>query len=85
MERPFPAYRGDEPYIFVSYAHADDEIVYPEIQWLHDQGFNVWYDEGISPGTVWRNELADGSSLLLYFITPQSIASDNCQREVAGW
>ncbi|MCZ6869785.1 MAG: TIR domain-containing protein, partial [Gammaproteobacteria bacterium] len=85
MERPFPAYKGDEPYIFVSYAHADDEIVYPEIQWLHDQGFNVWYDEGISPGTVWRNELAesiDGSSLFLYFITPQSVDSEHCQREV---
>jgi serine/threonine-protein kinase len=85
LERPFPAYKGDEPYVFVSYAHADDEIVYPEIQWLHDQGFNVWYDEGISPGTVWRDELAesiDGSSLFLYFITPQSIDSDNCQREV---
>ena len=68
MDTPFPAYTGDEPYIFVSYAHADNEIVYPEIQWLRDQGFNVWYDEGISPGTVWRDELADsieGSNLYL--------------------
>ncbi len=53
MDRPFPAYKGDEPYIFVSYAHADDEIVYPEIQWLHDQGFNIWYDDGIDPGSTW--------------------------------
>ena len=68
MDTPFPAYTGDEPYIFVSYAHADNEIVYSEIQWLRDQGFNVWYDEGISPGTVWRDELADsieGSNLYL--------------------
>ncbi|MCH8142813.1 MAG: toll/interleukin-1 receptor domain-containing protein [Proteobacteria bacterium] len=68
LDTPFPAYTGDEPYIFVSYAHADNEIVYPEIQWLRDQGFNVWYDEGISPGTVWRDELADsieGSNLYL--------------------
>jgi len=42
MERPFPAYQGDQPYIFVSYAHEDAELVYPEIQWLKDQGFNIW-------------------------------------------
>ena len=44
MEKPFAAYQGDEPYIFVSYAHEDSEVVYPEIQWLKDQGFNIWYD-----------------------------------------
>ncbi len=57
MEKPFPAYRGDEPYIFVSYAHTDTASVYPEIARLTGQGFNIWYDEGISPGTVWRDEL----------------------------
>ncbi len=72
MDKPFLAYRGDDPYIFVCYAHDDDETVYPEIQWLHDQGFNIWYDEGISPGASWRNELADsidGSHLFLYFVS----------------
>ncbi len=85
MAKPFPAYKGDNPYVFVCYAHDDSAMVYPDIEWLHDQGFNVWYDEGISPGTVWRNELADsieGSNLFLYFVTPQSVDSINCQREV---
>ena len=54
MERPFPAYQGDAPYIFVSYAHDDAALVYPEITRLKEQGFNVWYDEGISPGATWR-------------------------------
>ncbi|HJN52309.1 MAG: toll/interleukin-1 receptor domain-containing protein [Pseudomonadales bacterium] len=58
MERPFPAYKGTEPYIFVSYAHEDAEMVYPEIARLRDQGFNIWYDEGISPGSTWRDEVA---------------------------
>ena len=85
MKRPFPAYKGDQPYIFVSYAHEDDAQVYPEIQWLHDQGFNVWYDEGLSPGSEWHSELAESienASLFLYFITPRSVLSDHCQREV---
>ena len=38
MDRPLPAYQGDEPYIFVSYARADEAIVYPEIRWLQAQG-----------------------------------------------
>ncbi len=48
MEKPFPAYQGDEPYVFVSYSHADTERVYAELARLNDQGFNIWYDEGIS-------------------------------------
>ena len=59
MEKPYPAYKGGQPYIFVCYAHDDVEMVYPEITWLRDQGFNIWYDDGISPGASWRQELAD--------------------------
>lgn len=85
MERPFPAYSGDEPYIFVSYAHDDAALVYPEILRLHEQGFNVWYDEGIKPGNTWREEVAlalTESKLFLYFITPGSVESENCHQEL---
>jgi hypothetical protein len=40
-DRPLPAYDGEEPYVFVSYSHADEEAVYSEIRWLQDQGINV--------------------------------------------
>jgi Tol biopolymer transport system component len=85
VESPFPAYQGDEPYVFVSYSHEDAEIVYPEISWLKDQGFNIWYDEGISPGSEWHQDLAnhiEGAALFMYFITPNSVSSAHCQREV---
>lgn len=85
MDRPFAAYKGSEPYVFVSYAHEDNDSVYAEIQWLKDQGFNIWYDEGISPGSEWHQELADridDCSLFLYFVTPRSARSEHCQREV---
>jgi TolB-like protein/Tfp pilus assembly protein PilF len=85
MLPPFRAYEGDEPYIFVSYSHADADSIYPELIWLHEQGFNVWYDEGISPGESWRNELVNaisGCDLFLIFITPNSTASEHCIREV---
>ncbi len=85
MKRPLPSYSGDEPYVFVSYSHADLDIVYPEICWLQDSGFNVWWDEGISPGAAWRNELADalrGCSLIVYLVTPNSVSSSQCVREI---
>jgi adenylate cyclase len=85
MERPFPAYTGDEPYIFVSYAHEDNDRVFPEIQWLKDQGVNIWYDEGISPGSRWSEELARNivdAGLFLYFVTPNSVKSKHCQDEI---
>ncbi len=85
MQKPFAAYQGDEPYIFVSYAHEDAPVVYEQLTALKDAGFNIWYDEGISPGAVWRNELADaisGCALFLFFVTSRSAASDNCLKEV---
>ena len=52
MDKPFPAYQGDEPYVFVCYAHEDEDVVYPELAWLHEQGIKLWYDEGISGGKI---------------------------------
>ncbi|MCZ6501794.1 MAG: TIR domain-containing protein, partial [Gammaproteobacteria bacterium] len=85
MDRPFPAYKGDEPYIFVSYSHQDADTVFPGIQWLRDQGFNIWYDEGISPGASWREELAEsilGCDLFIILVSPRSAKADNCLKEV---
>lgn len=85
MDKPFAAYRGDEPYVFVSYAHEDTELVLPQLVWLHEQGVNVWYDEGISPGTRWSEELAtalNGAFAILFFTTPRSVGSHHCLDEV---
>ncbi len=82
---PLPAYDGNELFIFVCYAHVDKDIVYPEIRWLQDQGVSVWYDEGISPGKEWTDELGiaiDRANQLLFFVSPSSVASENCRNEV---
>lgn len=70
----------------MSYAHKDSSVVYPQLVWLKQQGFNVWYDEGVQPGSEWSNELADAiqhASAFLFFITPNSVASSNCTDEVS--
>ena len=86
MKRPFSAYQGDEPYVFVCYAHENADRVYPELQRLHDAGVRIWYDEGVSPGARWSDELAralSGAALVLFFCTAQSARSKHCQDEVS--
>ncbi len=82
---PFPAYRGNEPYIFISYAHIDSEKVFKEIKDFNERGYNVWYDEGISPGNEWTDEIAhalERCAMLVVFITPNSAVSINVQKEI---
>jgi len=85
LDKPFPAYDGDEPYVFVCYAHDDAKIVYPEILWLRNQGINIWYDEGISPGAEFPERLGNailGASLVLFYVSPLSVSSRHCRDEV---
>lgn len=85
MEKPFKAYSGDEPFIFVSYSHDDSELVFPELARFRSLGYNIWYDEGLSAGNNWTNELAtrlNQCSLAIYIITPNSVLSRHCANEV---
>ena len=79
------AYEGNEPYIFVSYAHKDSNHVLPIITSLQAQGFRVWYDAGIEAGTEWPEYIAgrlDGCAVFLAFISEAALASQNCRREI---
>ncbi len=85
LKRPFDAYSGDEPYIFVSYAHKDSDLVFREIEKFHDAGYHVWYDQGLTAGQEWDEEIEDAlmdSSLLVVFISENSMASNNVVDEI---
>ena len=82
---PFEAYLGDESYAFVSYAHQDVKTVYPEITKWNDQGFRLWYDEGISAAGEWLEEIAGaigGCSLFIVLISPRSVVSQFVKNEI---
>ena len=81
----FMPYEGDLPYIFVSYAHKDALKVYPILEALNDRGFRIWYDDGIAPGSEWPENIAqhlDSCAVTLAFVSENSMASDNCRREI---
>ena len=82
---PYPAYRGEEPFVFISYAHDDQDKVFAEIKRFNEAGFHVWYDEGISPGNEWTDEIADAldrCSLFVVMITPTSAPRPNVLNEI---
>lgn len=80
-----PAYEGDKPYIFISYAHKNSDKVLPAIQALEEVGYPVWYDAGIQVGTEWPEYIAQhllGCALVIAFISKESIESPNCRQEI---
>ena len=82
---PYPAYRGKDKYIFMSYAHMDHELVFEQIKLFNEAGFHVWYDEGIAPGNEWTKEIANAlqnCSLFVVMITPDSAVRRNVQNEI---
>ena len=84
MIPPVP-YRGAEPYIFISYAHRDADRVWPIVAKLQLDGYRVWYDEGIDPGTEWDENIAShvtGCGYFLAFLSENYLRSDNCKDEL---
>lgn len=82
---PFYAYKGKEPYMFISYSHRDSAVVYPILSEFYNDGYNIWYDEGIEPGIEWPEEIGKalgGCSLFVVFITPSAAGSPNVRNEI---
>ncbi len=78
-------YEGREKYIFVSYCHRDRAQVFPVIEQLVKDGYRIWYDEGIDPGSEWPEIIAkhlNDSAICIAFITANSLNSHNCRREI---
>lgn len=83
-ERVHP-YSGSEDYIFVSYSHKNSNSVMPIINRLYKDGFRIWYDEGINPGTEWDEKIASqvqNCSLFIAFLSEEYLASSNCKDEL---
>ena len=79
------AYEGNEPYVFISYAHKDSAVIYQILRELDQRGVRLWYDDGIAPGSEWPDYIADHllrASAVVAFITDNSAQSANCRREI---
>lgn len=73
------------PYIFVSYSHKDSNFTISIINRLKKEGYHVWYDDGIDPGTEWDENIANHIENCSYFVAVISnnyLQSDNCKDEL---
>ena len=85
MMEKISVYEGDNPFVFVSYAHKDSDAVYRILRLLQGRGLRIWYDEGITPGSEWPEYIAshlDRAAAVIVFITENSVNSFNCRREI---
>ena len=81
---PIP-YEGKEPFIFISYAHKDSDVVISFIEELQSRHFRVWYDEGIDPGSEWPETIAEHlmeCDLFIVFVSDNSMQSFNVRKEI---
>ena len=85
LKLPFAAYSGEDPSVFVSYAHRDQQPVYQDLSRFHDHGLKLWYDEGIRLGAPWRDEVAsaiDRANVFVFYVSEASIGSVACVQEI---
>lgn len=78
-------YKGNEPYIFISYSHKNSNEALEIIERLQAENYRVWYDEGIDPGTEWDENIATHVEECEFFIallSDEYIASSNCKDEL---
>lgn len=78
-------YEGNEPYIFFSYCHSNEEDVYPIIEAMGEKGYRIWYDDGIHPDEDWPEIIAAHlvkCTVCMAAITKDFAASHNCRNEL---
>ena len=46
-------YKGNEKYVFVSFSRQDKQKAFPIIEQLVNDGYRVWFDEGLDFGSEW--------------------------------
>ena len=77
--------------VFITYAHKDtrakDELITYLAVLKREDLIDIWHDNEILPGDKWHdaifNNLAD-SDILLYLTSAYSLASENCNKELAA-
>jgi pSer/pThr/pTyr-binding forkhead associated (FHA) protein len=73
------------PSIFLSYGHHDQSWCEELARYIRGIGFDLWYDEGITSGSVWLKTLEDelqARDIFLIVLSPEAWISPWVQREL---
>lgn len=78
-------YDGDEPFIFISYSHKDNDIINSILERFNLHRCRFWYDDNIHLGVDWSEDIAthiSNAECVLLFISKNSINSDYVKDEL---
>ena len=73
-------------YIFLSYSHVDKDAINIISTKIKNDGYGVWYDNGINAGSEWSEDIAihiEKAKVFVAFITKDYIKSENCKDELS--
>ncbi|MEQ9315548.1 MAG: toll/interleukin-1 receptor domain-containing protein [Henriciella sp.] len=77
---------AEQPVVFVSYAHADNDEVEPLVTVVRTSGREVWIDKGgIQAGTGWAGEIVraiKSSGGIMIMCSSSAFKSDHVKREI---
>lgn len=85
MKCSFSPYGGRDPFIFISYSHANEDIIKPILENLYSYGFRIWYDDGIAGSMEWNDIIAhkiEQCDICITFLSGTFINSKYCKREL---
>ena len=77
-------YKGDLPYLYISYCPEDMDIILPILHFLQDEGYRIGYEDRRAPGSEWPDAATrrlDQSVAFLALISENWIASHQCLEE----
>ena len=80
-----PSYEGSNPFIFISYSHADTKQIYPILKRIAKEDYRFWYDDTMEIGEDFREELRskiERCSAFMLFISKASMRSKYCGMEI---
>ena len=81
----FDPYNGKNPYLFVSYSHADNDMVNDVMNKLDEQKYRLWYDAALEVGNDFREELVEkiqNCGAVVFFISAHSFSSKYYAMEI---
>src|ERR1044072_5595757 len=77
-----------EPYVFVSYAREDHDLVRVILDGLRAKGINIWVDtQDLQPGEDWNSSIYQAlkeAAGMIIFISPASMGSGYVRQEITA-
>lgn len=71
--------------VFVSYSRHNLDVVTQLTADLRDVGVNIWYDQKLSGGQKWWDQILAGlrdCDIFIFALSPQSLESEACKNEL---